>query len=140
MPNPKCCPYCASPLIAPTIGAFLEIGNYENGAYALEGDAEGYACQNPNCGEKFWVNGPGDEMCYAVVNSENSDIIGKHPATPDGRNAARLQLVNTVVGWCDMHDVPADVRAKKMHFAESFDEAYLDGIGTLVIRILCMEG
>ena len=139
MPNPKCCPYCASPLIAPTIGAFLEIGNYADGAYALEGDAEGYACQNPDCGEKFWVNGPGDEMCYAVVNNETHETVGKHPATEDGHRAARLHLLNEAIGWCDKHNVPEDVRAKKLDFATRFDEVHLDGIGTLTIRILCME-
>ena len=138
MPNPKFCPHCGHDHLTPTIGAFLEIGAFENGAYALEGDADCYICDA--CKAKFWVNGPEDDMCYAVVISENGDVTGRHPATPDGRNAARLQLVNTVVGWCDMHDVPADVRAKKMDFAERFDEAHLDGIGTLVIRVMCMEG
>ena len=137
MPNPKFCPYCGSNEFTPTIGAFLEIGAFANGAYALEGDAECFICNG--CQEKFWVNGPGDEMCYALVNSENNDVLTRHPATPEGHSAARLQLVNTASGWCDLHDVPADVRENKMNFAESFDEVHLDGIGTLVIRIMCME-
>lgn len=50
------CPYCKHDKTTPTIGAFMEIGEYDGKHYQGEGNADGYTCDG--CGKTFWVNGP----------------------------------------------------------------------------------
>ncbi|CCG43346.1 hypothetical protein [Magnetospirillum molischianum] len=56
MGKPRFCPYCMSGDIKDGTGAFLEMGEYLNGRFESEGDADGFVCDT--CGGEFWVNGP----------------------------------------------------------------------------------
>lgn len=45
------CPRCGEQALGPDLGGFVEMGEYDGGRYAVEGDAQGYRCHA--CGNSF---------------------------------------------------------------------------------------
>lgn len=56
-PGPrKFCPSCGGPVSEETVGAFVEIGEWDGRSHESEGDARGWRCDA--CGAEFWTDGP----------------------------------------------------------------------------------
>lgn len=139
MPTVKCCPYCMSTDIVSTVPAFLEIGKYtDHDGYESEGDAEGFICEN--CKEKFWVNGPDADMCYAVVltlDGEDDRILERHTPTPAGREKAVEAICNIVNSWAKetgRENTPSHM--KHLELAQGIGEVGLAGWGHYEIQTL----
>lgn len=113
------CPYCQHDAVKQKIGAFLQIGSFYKGEYAIEGGAETYTCLR--CNKDFWANGPVVDIVYAAV------VDGKVLAVFHTSEESQHYLGNVLYVAGEATDKPEEEYAKRADEVRKYGSANFNG-------------